>query len=59
MPFAFTEHGWTMLSSVLQNDKAVEENFVIVRTFVRVREILSTHLDVLKKPEDLEHKIVR
>lgn len=56
MPYVFTEQGVAMLSSVLRSDRAVEVNIAIMRTFVRVREILSTHKDVLKKLEELEHK---
>jgi hypothetical protein len=42
-PYAFTEHGVTMLSSVLHSEQAVQVNIEVVRTFVRLRRILATH----------------
>ena len=55
-PYAFTEQGVAMLSSVLQSDRAVEVNIAIMRAFVRLREILSTHKDLARKLEELEKK---
>lgn len=54
-PYAFTEHGVTMLSSVLSSERAVELNILIIRAFVRLREYLSTHKDLARKLEDVEH----
>ena len=54
LPYAFTEHGVAMLSSVLSSDRAVELNILIVRAFVRLREYLSTHTELSHKVEDLE-----
>jgi hypothetical protein len=48
-PYAFTEHGVAMLSSVLRSKRAVEVNITIVRTFVRLRRILATHEDLARK----------
>src|SRR4029450_12358695 len=48
-PYAFTEHGVAMLSSVLRSTRAVEVNITIVRTFVRLRRILATNDDVARK----------
>ena len=48
-PYAFTEHGALMLSSVLRSKQAVEVGTIIVRTFVRMREILATHKDIARK----------
>ena len=55
-PYAFTEQGVAMLSSVLKAQRAVLVNIVIMRAFVKLREMLSTHRDVLRKLEELERK---
>jgi len=46
-----------MLSSVLNSDRAIEVNIAIMRAFVRLREILSTHKDLARKLADLERKL--
>ena len=56
LPFAFTEQGVAMLSSVLESERAVLVNVEIMRTFVRLREILATHKDLARKLEELEKK---
>ncbi len=56
MPFAFTEHGILMLSSVLNSRRAVEVNIQIMRTFVRLRELMQTHKDLWKKIRKMESK---
>ncbi len=53
-PYAFTEHGVAMLSSVLTSKRAVELNILIVRAFIRLREYLATHKDLARKLEDVE-----
>jgi ORF6N domain len=53
-PFAFTEHGVAMLSSVLTSKRAVALNILIIRAFVRLREYLATHHDLARKLEDVE-----
>ena len=53
-PFAFTEHGVAMLSSVLTSKRAVALNILIIRAFVRLREYLATHQDLARKLEDVE-----
>jgi hypothetical protein len=53
-PYAFTEHGVAMLSSVLNSDRAVQMNIIIIRAFVRMRELLITHKDLAGKIEKLE-----
>jgi hypothetical protein len=53
-PYAFTEHGVAMLSSVLSSKRAVELNILIIRAFVRLREYLGTHKDLARKLEDVE-----
>jgi hypothetical protein len=56
-PFAFTEHGVAMLSSVLNSDQAIEVNIAIMRAFVKLREVLATHKDLAQKLADLEKKL--
>jgi hypothetical protein len=53
-PYAFTEHGVAMLSSVLSSKRAVELNILIIRAFVRLREYLTSHKDLARKLEDVE-----
>ncbi|MBN1871228.1 MAG: ORF6N domain-containing protein [Candidatus Omnitrophica bacterium] len=57
MPYVFTEHGVTMLSSVLNSKRAIKINILIIRTFVKLREILSTHKELAHKLKELEGKI--
>ena len=56
-PYAFTEHGILMLSSVLQSERAAQVNIVIVRVFVRFREILFTHKELAHKIAELERRM--
>ncbi len=56
MPYAFTEQGIAMLSSVLKSKRAIQVNIQIIRTFTNLRALFSTHKEVLKKLEDLERK---
>ena len=56
-PYAFTEQGVAMLSSVLNSDRALEVNIAIMRAFVRLREIMSTHKDLARKLDELERKL--
>jgi hypothetical protein len=55
-PYAFTEQGVAMLSSVLNSERAVQVNVEIMRTFVRLRRILASHKDLARKLEELEQK---
>jgi chromosome condensin MukBEF ATPase and DNA-binding subunit MukB len=55
-PMAFTEQGVAMLSSVLNSTRAIQVNIAIMRAFVQLRAILSTHADLARKLEDLEKK---
>lgn len=57
LPYAFTEQGVAMLSSVLHSERAIQVNIAIMRTFVRLRQILSTHKALAYKLEHLERKI--
>ncbi len=56
-PYAFTEQGVAMLSSVLRSERAVLMNIAIMRVFVRLRELLSTHKELAHKLEELERRI--
>ncbi len=58
-PYAFTELGVAMLSSVLNSERTILVNIHIIRVFTRMREMLSTHKDVLLKLEQLERKVVQ
>ncbi len=53
-PYAFTEQGIAMLSSVLRSKRAIEVNIAIMRTFVRLRQLLATHEEIARRLEDLE-----
>jgi phage regulator Rha-like protein len=55
-PYAFTEQGVAMLSSVLNSDRAIQVNILIMRAFTKLREMLSTHEDLKKKIDDMEKK---
>jgi hypothetical protein len=52
-PYAFTEHGVAMLSSVLRSDRAVQMNIVIIRAFVKMRELLATDKALAQRIEQL------
>ncbi len=53
-PYVFTELGIAMLSSVLTSKRAIEVNIVIMRTFVRLRQLLATHEELAQRLENLE-----
>jgi len=55
-PYAFTENGVAMLSSVLNSDRAITVNIQIMRTFTKLREMLSTHKKLQQKIEEMEKK---
>lgn len=57
MPFAFTEHGVAMLSSVLKSEIAIRVNIQIIRIFTRMREMIMTHKDILLQLEKIEKKL--
>lgn len=56
-PMAFTEQGVAMLSSVLKSERAIEVNILIMRAFVKLREIISSHKKVEEKLRELESKL--
>ncbi|MDD5450051.1 MAG: ORF6N domain-containing protein [Candidatus Omnitrophica bacterium] len=55
--YVFTEQGVAMLSSVLNSERAIQVNIVIMRTFVKLRQILSTHKELAHKLNELEKRI--
>ena len=57
LPYAFTEQGVAMLSSVLRSPQAVQVNIAIMRAFVRLRETLSLHRDLTHNLAELEHRL--
>ena len=57
LPYAFTEQGVAMLSSVLNSERAVKVNIAIMRAFVKLRRILETSRDLARKFSDLERRV--
>ena len=57
MPYAFTEQGVAMLSSVLRSNRAIKVNIQIIRIFTKMREMILTHKDLLLKVNELESKV--
>ena len=55
-PYAFTEQGIAMLSSVLNSERAIAVNIEIMRAFVRLREMVASHKELAKKLQELEKK---
>jgi hypothetical protein len=55
-PYAFTEQGVAMLSSVLRSPRAVQVNIAIMRAFVKLRAILATHQELARRFEEMESK---
>lgn len=56
LPYVFTEQGVSMLSSVLNSERAIQVNIQIIRTFTKLRQMLSTHEELKKKIESMEKK---
>jgi len=56
-PYAFTEHGILMLSSVLRSERADKVNMLIIDTFVKLNEMLLTHKDLLIEMEKIRKKV--
>jgi hypothetical protein len=56
-PLAFTEQGVAMLSSVLNSPRAIRVNIEIMRTFVRLRQMISTNKELARKLDELERKV--
>jgi hypothetical protein len=56
-PFAFTEHGVLMLSTVLNSERAIKVNIQVMRAYVRLRERLILHKDILHRLDGMESKL--
>ena len=59
LPYAFTEHGVLMLANVLKSGRAIEMSIKVIDVFVKLREMLLTHKDILLKLELLEKQVVQ
>lgn len=57
LPYVFTEHGTVMLANVLNSDRSIQASIRIVEIFIKMREILLTHKDVLLRLEKIEHSL--
>jgi phage regulator Rha-like protein len=57
LPMVFTEQGLTMLSCILNSERAIAVNIQVIRIFTRMREILLTHKDILLQLEKIEQKL--
>jgi phage regulator Rha-like protein len=57
LPYAFTQEGVAMLSSVVNSKRAIQVNITIMRAFVKLREILSFHKELIHKLSELERKV--
>jgi hypothetical protein len=56
LPYAFTEQGVAMLSSVLRSRRAIQVNIEIMRAFIRLRQMLASHVELARKLDALEKK---
>ncbi|MBA2250684.1 MAG: hypothetical protein H0W12_10905 [Chitinophagaceae bacterium] len=57
LPFAFTEHGVTMLASILKSDKAVAMNIAIVRAFIALRQFAHNYKELAEQILELKHSV--
>ena len=57
LPYAFTEHGALMLANVLNSKRAAEVSILIIRVFIKLREMLSSHKELASKITQLEFKV--
>lgn len=57
LPYVFTEHGVLQLANVLRNDRAVQMSISIIEVFVKMREMLLTHKDLLLEMEEIRKKV--
>ena len=58
LPYVFTEHGVLMLANVLKSEQAIKVSIRIIEIFIKIREMLIMHTDILLKLEKLEQKVV-
>ncbi len=56
LPYVFTEHGAIMLATILNSEVAVKASIQVVRAFVKLREMMSTHKDLARKLIEMEKK---
>jgi len=56
-PYAFTEHGAITVASVLNTNRAVEVSLLVVRTFVKLRQMMSTQKELRHRLTELEHRL--
>ena len=59
LPYAFTEHGVLMLSSILNSERAIKVNIQIMRIYTKMREMLMTNQEILLKLEQLDRQVVQ
>lgn len=59
LPYAFTEHGVLMLANILKSKQAIQMSIRIIEIFVKIREMLLTHKDILLKLEKMERQVVQ
>ena len=59
LPYAFTEHGAIMAASVLNSPRAIEASVYVVRAFVKMREVLATHKELVRRLDEMEGKYDR
>jgi ORF6N domain len=57
LPYAFTEHGVAMISSILHSKRAIHINILIIKVFVKLREILTNHKELALRLKELEMRI--
>jgi hypothetical protein len=57
LPYVFTEQGVAMLSSILHNERGIQVNITIMRVFVRLREMMATHKELVFKLIELEERL--
>jgi phage regulator Rha-like protein len=57
LPYAFTEHGVLMLANVLKSERAIQMSIRIIEVFIKMREMLLTHKDILLQLEKIETKL--
>ena len=56
LPFAFTEQGVAMLSTVLKSERAIDVNIQIMRTFVQLRNLIESNSELMLRIDDLEKR---
>jgi phage regulator Rha-like protein len=56
LPYVFTEFGVAMLSSVLNSERAIQINILIIKTFTRIRELVASNKELREKVEEMEHR---